>query len=353
MASDISGLDGEHLDTNKESIEKESTEREWSYTARIDQLFASGRWVHGYIFAGPPGSQKKEAARYMAARLLGTEDVIQAGAIWYHPDLFWVDAPDTSHKVEDTRLWMQNLLLAPVKSNRRVLIVEGAERLTREAQNSFLKFLEEPPSGRIIILLSEEPWRLLPTVRSRLLTMVFWQKDLSEVKRKLLESGVRAEDVETLAPFYADAERAEMIARHPSFASLRESVVDWICAHDERKDRDSDPGGLTVYRWLMHPLVKDEPELLFQLVLAALKDMLRLVQKDAGGRTSRHEWHYPDYLERLRQAAHTMGIRSISDMIFSLLMGWEAYTRAHTLFPIESVLWNLDQEERLTWAWML
>ena len=329
------------------------TSRETSYIERIDQLLGKGRLVHGYLFAGPVGSPKEKAARYMAQRVLVDNDVENNHTLWHHPDLIWVDPPDTSHKVDDTRQWMQALLLAPVKNKRRLLIINGAERLTREAQNSFLKFLEEPPPGRIILLLSEEPWKLLPTVRSRLLTIFFGQKDWKDIKQKLLAAGVRDEEAATLAPFYADVHQALMVAEHASFRTLRESVVQWVCALSERSGRKRDAGGVMIHSWLTQPLVKEKPELLFQLVLAALKDMLRLARVDNLASTHKEELYYPDYVKDLHRAAHTLGLASIGAMTYALLMGWEAYQRAHTLFPIERVLWNLGHEERLTWASML
>jgi DNA polymerase-3 subunit delta' len=59
------------------------------------------------------------------------------------------------------------LALMPVEGRARVAIVEGAERMTEDAQSALLKTLEEPPTGVVIVLCADQESRLLPTVRSR------------------------------------------------------------------------------------------------------------------------------------------------------------------------------------------
>jgi len=59
----------------------------------------------------------------------------------------------------------------PVEGRHRVAVIEGAHRMNEDAQNALLKTLEEPPAGATLILCADEPERLLPTVRSRTVTL--------------------------------------------------------------------------------------------------------------------------------------------------------------------------------------
>lgn len=68
--------------------------------------------------------------------------------------------------INDVRFWRQWLAFAP-QGDRRVLLIRQADNLTAEAQNAFLKTLEEPPPKAAIILEAESEFSFLPTVLSR------------------------------------------------------------------------------------------------------------------------------------------------------------------------------------------
>lgn len=72
-----------------------------------------------------------------------------------------------SISIEEIRNAQKSLLYTPVEGKFKVLIVQEPEKMSREAENCFLKTLEEPPRNSLIIFLSSEPERLLPTIISR------------------------------------------------------------------------------------------------------------------------------------------------------------------------------------------
>ncbi|MBE3563847.1 MAG: AAA family ATPase [Hydrogenibacillus schlegelii] len=137
----------------------------------IERIAASGRAAHAYLFYGPPGSGKREAARRLAALLLG-RPLAEAAT-----DVRWVEADGPLVGIDDVRAWIEWVHRAPLAGARRVVVVEQAERLTREAQNALLKVLEEPPTTAHFVLLTARPGRLLPTVRSRLYPVPFSAAD--------------------------------------------------------------------------------------------------------------------------------------------------------------------------------
>src|SRR5262249_5576212 len=69
--------------------------------------------------------------------------------------------------VEDTRAIAGFLRLTPAEGGWRIVIVDTADEMNRHAANAVLKILEEPPDRAILILVSDNPGRLLPTIRSR------------------------------------------------------------------------------------------------------------------------------------------------------------------------------------------
>lgn len=78
----------------------------------------------------------------------------------------------------------------PVEGRHRVAVIEGADRMNEDAQNALLKTLEEPPAGATLILCADEPERLLPTVRSRAVTLRLGQLGIRAIEGLLGERAI-------------------------------------------------------------------------------------------------------------------------------------------------------------------
>ncbi len=133
------------------------------------------RAAHAYLFAGPDGVGKSLVAEAFAAAL-NCEDfeedacgrcpscrAMEAAA---HPNLLRVGPEKGVLRIDSVRE-LQRALNYKVESGFRVAVVDGADLMVRAASSVFLKTLEEPPSGSIIVLLSSRPDNLLPTILSR------------------------------------------------------------------------------------------------------------------------------------------------------------------------------------------
>jgi DNA polymerase-3 subunit delta' len=142
--------------------------------AALGAALAAGP-THAYLFRGPHGSGKRDAARAFAAELLamGSEDPADARRRALldpspHPDLVWLRPPGAQHLVEDVReMVIRAASLRPVEGERRVFVIEEAEALRDESQNALLKTLEEPAPFAHVLLVCSEPELLLPTIASR------------------------------------------------------------------------------------------------------------------------------------------------------------------------------------------
>jgi DNA polymerase-3 subunit delta' len=100
-----------------------------------------------------------------------------------------------SHGIATVRLLQRRATLTSVEGGKRVFILGEADRLvvqeaSQEAANALLKLLEEPPSGSLLILTTAEPRRLLPTIRSRAMSLRVGRLTDAEV-RKFLETNLR------------------------------------------------------------------------------------------------------------------------------------------------------------------
>ena len=151
---------------------------------QLHRSLQRGRLAHAYLFAGPRGSGKEAVARTLAKALNCTEKDhdscdhcescrrIDEGA---HPDVYWVRPESKSRRiqVEQMRDFMKAVNLRSSMGGVKVGIVVDADCLGEEASNAFLKTLEEPPAQTVIVLLTADPQRLLPTILSRCLRISF------------------------------------------------------------------------------------------------------------------------------------------------------------------------------------
>jgi len=123
------------------------------------------RVAHAYAFVGPAGSGRMTTALAFAQEILAQEP-LTGRPIANHPDLHVLAPTPPENKpkaartirIDAIRELERQAALRPVLGGRRVIILDEAERMTGEAPQAFLKFLEEPPPGTVVIL-------VLPGVR--------------------------------------------------------------------------------------------------------------------------------------------------------------------------------------------
>jgi len=134
----------------------------------------AGNPSHAYLFHGPAGSGKASAARAFAAELLaegspdpdGTRARVLRGA---HPDLTWVVPTGAAvmRRADIEEPVVGAASRTPFEAQRRVFVLEGVDTMNDEAANRMLKTLEEPPSFAHLVLLTDRPGDVLPTIASR------------------------------------------------------------------------------------------------------------------------------------------------------------------------------------------
>lgn len=140
----------------------------------LEKSVATDNLSHAYLFCGPESVGKTRIGIYFAKLLLcegenpmSCDDCTSCKLInsGNHPDFFYIDKETVL--VDEIRDLVGSLELKSYRGKAKVALISHAERLTSHALNSFLKTLEEPAEHTVIILTTENPRNLLPTIVSR------------------------------------------------------------------------------------------------------------------------------------------------------------------------------------------
>ena len=168
----------------------------------LENMIGRERIPQTLLFAGTEGLGKATLARRFAARLLGSPEKIEHDDLSLgenismiaareklpadkrnddplffgtHPDFltFPPDGPMRQISIPQMRLLKERAQFKPLHGDRRVFLIDQADRANEQAANSLLKTLEEPPDHLILIMTADNVYDLLPTIRSRSVLLNF------------------------------------------------------------------------------------------------------------------------------------------------------------------------------------
>jgi len=189
--------------------------------------------TQSWLFVGPPGSGRSNAAVAFAAALQCEQGgcgvchechTVLAGS---HADVKVIRTEKLTLGVDDVRELVRTSALSPVGARWQILIVEDADRLTEQANNALLKAIEEPGARTVWMLCAPTVEDVLPTIRSRCRLVTLATPSTEDVTRFLM----RSQGVEQgLASYAARASqghigRAKALARDEATRRRRAEVV--------------------------------------------------------------------------------------------------------------------------------
>ena len=192
---------------------------------RLERMFEVGRLPNALLFTGPDGVGKRSFALGVARRSVCTAGGCGRCPVCERAGRFTFPAEDDKNKDDYKRVFFsehldvgmvvpykRNILVdairdlereahfRPYEAETRVFIIDNAEKMNDQAANALLKTLEEPPATSHIILVTSQPDRLLPTIRSRTQAVRFGPVAAGEVEEYLAnDRGFSNEDAQLAA----------------------------------------------------------------------------------------------------------------------------------------------------------
>lgn len=201
----------------------------------------ASKMTHAWLFTGPPGAGRNQAARAFAAALqcvspdralggvpgCGFCDGCHTALIGTHADVSTVAAVGSQILVDDMRDTVRKSFTSPANGRWQVILVEDAERLNEKSANAVLKAVEEPAPRTVWLLCAPSIEDVLPTIRSRCRQLNLSTPSVDAVADML----VRREGVEPAAAMAAaratqgHVDRARRLATDPAARARRSAVL--------------------------------------------------------------------------------------------------------------------------------
>jgi DNA polymerase-3 subunit delta' len=201
-------------------------------SAASDSSNQSQEMTHAWLFTGPPGSGRSNAALAFAAALVcktgGCNDCTdcKTALTGSHADVELIKTEGLSIKIDEVRELITRASWSPAVGNYRVVVIEDADRLTESAANALLKAIEEPGLRTVWLLCAPSSTDVLPTIRSRTRSLVLRTPSIAAVA-ELLE---KEKFSPSMADFAARASqghigRARHLAKSEEARTRRQAIL--------------------------------------------------------------------------------------------------------------------------------
>ncbi|GAA0368203.1 DNA polymerase III subunit delta' [Alkalibacterium iburiense] len=285
-------------------------------------LLNNNTMQHAYLFEGKMGTGKKETALWTSQGIF-CENRNEEGPCQschncqrirthHHPDIVEVEPDGLSIKINQVRALKEEFSKSGMESRKKIVIVEDVEKMTIQAANSLLKFLEEPEGEITVFLLTTAKHRLLPTILSRCQLIHFPQLPKAQQRLLLEEAGLSKERAALLCHLTSDKAEALELSEDENFQNIVKAVWKWYVFLSKKDDQ----AFIFVHTDIM-PLVKDKKEhtLVLDLLLILLQDVLN------SQITNEHVFAFIKKEEDIKRDADRLSSLALANMMEIILTG--------------------------------
>ncbi|WP_138420020.1 DNA polymerase III subunit delta' [Aquibacillus sediminis] len=261
----------------------------WSDMSQVQPLvakmlmnsIAKDRISHAYLFHGTKGTGKYELSLLLAKTIFcqnreSTEPChkcvdchrIDSGN---HPDVHQIIPEGQSIKKEQILHLQKEFRYTGMESNRKVYIIKDADKMTGNASNRLLKFLEEPSKLTTAILLTENSQSILQTIRSRCQIMSLKPLNPTNIKKRLEQEGLSSSNATLVAALTNEVTEGLEISKDEWFANARKLVVQLIEVLQEKPNEAL----LFIHnQWMQHFKDREQLQRGLDLLLIWFKDII-------------------------------------------------------------------------------
>ncbi len=195
-------------------------QKQWQFLKKSAE---SGKLPHGLLFCGQGQLGKKtlaiELVKFLNCQSVNrlrphTNEIGSDGPCQIcrncqdikkgvYPDFVLVESDPLREQIQISQMrnLIEKLSLRPYSALFKIAIIDRAHLMSQEAQSCFLKFLEEPKGNVVLILVTEYPRLLLPTILSRVQKLRFFPVKSTEIENYLLSQGIPEEKTKYLSSF--------------------------------------------------------------------------------------------------------------------------------------------------------
>lgn len=263
---------------------------------RIANMLSARRMPHAFLIDGPEGSGKLTYARLIASALNCTAqnpEALPCGECnncrrilsdgFVDVRILRKSSDKATLGVAEVKQFKDDLYMSPTESDYKVYIIDDAEKLTVEAQNSLLIALEDPPKNVIMMLLADGSDKILTTIKSRAQYVSTSRFTDDELKEHLLSSDTQAQtmnraDPEGFAMLVRSADgvigRAKTLLNPREAEQMREeykTVKDILEALSPKVDY------ATLYKRLsLLPTKRDQLQRALEMIITGVRDLIIL-----------------------------------------------------------------------------
>ncbi|PLS15101.1 DNA polymerase III subunit delta' [Bacillus sp. M6-12] len=248
----------------------------------IRSTMIKNRVAHAYLLEGEKGTGKHEVAQLFSKSLLCLELIdgympcehcvncrrITSGN---HPDVHIVEPDGLSIKKEQIKSLQDEFSKKSVESKRKIYTIVHADKMSVNAANSLLKFLEEPHADTIALLITEQVQRMLPTILSRCQALTFKPLSPQRLKEKLVENGVDPQTSSIISHLTHSFEEGLQWSAEEWFAQAQKIVLKLY------EMQRQNPLKALLYlqeEWFLHFKDKEQLDRGLDLLLLIYKDLL-------------------------------------------------------------------------------
>lgn len=158
----------------------------------LQKMLASDNLAQAYIFEGPTHVGKSTLAQRFAAEILALKE---ADKVARHPDFLLLGGDEEEISADAVRGLQKTLSLYPYSASKKVAVLTAVEIMNASAANALLKVLEEPSATSILILLTADVERVLPTIKSRCQIFSLRPVGAEKLRREILSKHPDAEKI--------------------------------------------------------------------------------------------------------------------------------------------------------------